>query len=427
MRLCAVGLSHRTAGLDVRERTALDEAHLRCLVGNVRTAGATEAVALATCNRTEVYLAGPDAAVLEALARHELAEAAHTTPPELEGSLYHLRDDLAALHLNRVAAGLDSLVPGEAQILGQVREALALAQGEGAVGPVLSRAFQRALETGKRARSETGIAAQNASIASVAAELAREVLGGLERRSALLLGAGRTSELAALNLMGRGLRTVVVANRTYASACSLAERLGGDAVRFDQVPDRLPGADVVISSTSAPHHVLHASAVRAAMERRKTTPPLLFIDLAVPRDVEPEVGSIEGCRLHDLDDLEAVVRRNVAIRRQEAARAEEICFAAAEEFRAWQAARVVVPAIGRLRAHGAQVAAEEVRRAAGRWPDLDDEGRARLERLGSAITARLLHDPTVRLRETAATSDGVGYAETVNELFGLEPDGAGEA
>jgi glutamyl-tRNA reductase len=426
MRLCVVGLSHRTAGLDLRERAALDEALIRCLVGNVRSAGATEAVALATCNRTEVYLAGADAAVLEALARHELAEAAHTTPQELEGSLYHLRDDLAALHLNRVAAGLDSLVPGEAQILGQVREALALAQREGAVGPVLSRAFQRALETGKRARSETGISSQNASIASVAAELAREVLGGLERRSALLLGAGRTSELAALNLMGRGLRSVVVANRTYASACSLAERLGGDAVRFDQVPERLPSADVVISSTSAPHHVVHASAVRAAMERRKAI-PLLFIDLAVPRDVEPEVGAIEGCRLHDLDDLEAVVRRNVALRRREAAQAEEICFAAAEEFRAWQAARVVVPAIGRLRAHGAEVAAEEVRRAAGRWPDLDDEGRARLERLGRAITARLLHDPTVRLRETAATSDGVGYAETVNELFGLEPDDAPEA
>jgi glutamyl-tRNA reductase len=418
MRLVAVGLSHRTAAVDLRGKVTLDVAHRRCVLANLRDAGVTGAAVLATCNRTEVYATGVDAGLLTRLAERELADAASAHLAELEPALYRLRDDVAALHLIRVAAGLDSLVPGEAQILGQVREALALAEDEGTASAVLHRVFQRALETGKRARTETGIAAQNASVASVAAELARETLGGLDDRSALLIGAGRTSELTALNLVSRGLRSLTVATRTYASACSLAERLGGDAARFDEVPARLADADVVVSSTSAPHTVLAAPAVRSAMELRAH--PLLLIDLAVPRDIDPDVAAIEGCTLHDLDDLERVVARNVAARQREAAAAELLCAAAAGEFRVWQAGRVVVPTIGRLRAHGEDVAAQEARQLAGRWPGLDDEGRARLERLAGDIARRLLHEPTVRLRESAATSDAVGYAETVRELFGLD-------
>jgi glutamyl-tRNA reductase len=423
MRLVAVGLSHRSAELDLRGTVAFDEARRRCLLANLKAAGAAEAAVIATCNRTEIYVAGPDPATVDALARTELSDVAGADAARLDPALYHLRDDVAALHLCRVTAGLDSLVPGEVEILGQVREALAVAEEEGTIGPLLYRAFQSALEAGKRARSETGIAEQNASVASVAAELARTSLGGLEGRSALLIGAGHTSELAALNLMGRGLRDVTVSTRTFASACTLAERLGGSAVRFEEVHERLPAADLVVASTSAPHAVLAADVVRRAVAGR-TRDPLLLIDLAVPRDIEPEVRWIEGCVLHDLDDLQAVVARNVALRQQEAAAAEEICAAQAEQFREWQAARVVVPSIVRLRERGEAVAAEEVARAAAGWPELDDGERARLDRLGRAIARRLLHEPTVRLREGAAASDGVAYAETVRDLFGLElPNG----
>ncbi len=423
MRLVAVGLNHRSAGIDLRGRVALDGARRRCLLANLKAAGATEAAVLDTCNRTEVYAAGPDADALTALAAQELADAAHASVAELDPVLYRLRDDVAALHLNRVAAGLDSLVPGEGEILAQVRAALAFAEREESVGPLLSRAFQRALETGKRVRSETGIASQNASVASVAAELARDALGGLEGRHALLIGAGRTSELTALNLVGRGLRSLAVSTRTYSSATSLAERVGGQAVRFDDLPSALPRADLVVSSTSAPHAVLQAPVVQGAMVERGFA-PLLLIDLAVPHDIEPEVGTIDGCTLHDLDGLQEVVARNVALRRREAQAAEAICAEAAEDFRAWHASRVVVPSIGLLRGHASDVAAEEAARAAARWPDLDAEGRARLERLAADVAKRLLHEPTVRLRARAASSDGVGYAETVRELFGLDDDQA---
>jgi glutamyl-tRNA reductase len=422
MRLVAVGLSHRSAELDLRGTVAFDEARRRCLLANLKEAGAAEAAVIATCNRTELYVAGPDPSTVDALARAELADVAGQEQAVLEPALYHLRDDVAALHLCRVAAGLDSLVPGEVEILGQVREALLVAEEEGTIGPLLYRAFQCALEAGKRVRSETGIAAQNASVASVAAELARSRLGGLEGRSAVLIGAGHTSELAALNLMGRGLRDMVVSTRTFASAVTLADRLGASAVRFEEVHERLGSADLVVSSTSAPHAVLAADTVRRAVAAR-TGQPLLLIDLAVPRDIEPEVRGIEGCDLHDLDDLRAVVARNVALREQEASAAEEICAAHAEQFREWQASRVVVPSIVQLRERGELLAAEEVARAAAGWPALDEDERARLERLGRAIVRRLLHEPTVRLREGAAASDGVAYAETVRDLFGLElPD-----
>jgi glutamyl-tRNA reductase len=417
VRLVAVGLSHHRAAFGLLGRVALGENETRCLLQNLVAAGAREAAAISTCNRTELYLAGSDAAGLTALAVHEFSELVDVSPGELEPVLYRLADATAALHLNRVASGLDSLVPGEAQVLGQVRSALALASSEGTAGPVLSRAFQRALETGKRARSETGISAGNASIASVAASLADHALGGLSGRSALVVGAGRTSELAALNLMGRGLRRLSVANRTYQSACTLAGRLGGSAVHFEDVAGTLHDVDVVVSSTSAPHAVLRADMVEPAMSGR--TAPLVFLDLAVPADVDPDVGLLAGCEVHGLDDLAGEIARTVAFRREEAALAETICADAAEDFRLWQAGRTVGPAIGRLRARAEAVRAAEVARLSA---GLDDDERARFERLSRQLVGKLLHSPTIRLRDSANGPDGVQYAETALDLFGLADD-----
>ena len=417
MRLVAIGVSHHRTGVGMLGRVALAEPEARCLVQNLRAAGAREAAAISTCNRTEIYLAGPDAAKLAALGTRELSELVDVPLDELDPLLYRLTDATASLHLNRVAAGLDSLVPGEAQVLGQVRSALRVADSEGAAGPVLSRAFQRALETGKRARSETAISAGNASVASVAASLADVALGGLAGRAALVVGAGRTSELAALNLMSRGLRRLSVANRTYQSACVLAGRLGGSAVHFEDVAEQLRAVDVVVSSTSAPHAVLRTDMVAPAVSGR--TSPLVVLDLAVPSDVEPEVAQLEGCRVHGLDDLATEIARTVALRRDEAAAAEAICADAAEEFRAWQAERTVVPAIGRLHARAEALRAAEVERLSA---GLDPSERDRLERLSRGLVGKLLHSPTTRLRESATGSDGVQYAETALDLFGLADD-----
>jgi glutamyl-tRNA reductase len=417
VRLVAVGLSHHRAGVGLRGRVALGQPEARCLLQNLAVAGAGEAVVLSTCNRTELYLAGPDAAGLAVLGVRELSELVGVDPRELEPVLYRLSDATAALHLNRVAAGLDSLVPGEAQVLGQVRAALSLAVSEGTAGLVVSRAFQRALESGKRARSETAISAGNASVASVAASLADGALGGLSGRAALVIGAGRTSELAALNLMSRGLRRLSVANRTYQSACTLAGRLGGSAVHFEDVAEQLHAVDVVVSSTAAPHAVVRTDMVAPAMVGRNT--PLVFLDLAVPSDVEPGVAELAGCAVHTLDDLALEIGRTVALRREEAFAAEAICADAAEEFRAWQAERTVAPAIGRLHASTEALRAAEVERLSA---GLDDAERERLERLSRQLVGKLLHRPTTRLRESANGPDGVQYAETALDLFGLADD-----
>jgi glutamyl-tRNA reductase len=419
MRLVAVGLSHHRADVGLRGRVALAEPEARCLIRNLALAGAREAVALSTCNRTELYLAGPDAANLATLGVRELSELVGVDARELEPVLYRLTDATAALHLNRVAAGLDSLVPGEAQVLGQVRAALALAVDEGTAGLVSSRAFQRALESGKRARSETAISEGNASVASVAASLADGALGGLAGRSALVVGAGRTSELAALNLMSRGLRRLSVANRTYQSAYALAGRLGGSAVHFADVAEQLRDVDVVVSSTAAPHAILRTDMVAPVMAGRVA--PLVFLELAVPSDVEPGVAELAGCTVHTLDDLALHIGRTIALRREEAVAAEAICADAAEDFRAWQAARTVTPAIGRLRASTEALRVAEVERLAA---GLEGPERERFERLSRQLVGKLLHRPTTRLRESASGPDGVQYAETALDLFGLADDPA---
>ena len=327
----------------------------------------------------------------------------------------HRRDRVAASEPR--GRGLDSLVPGEAQVLGQVRSALALADAEGTAGPcALSRLPAGARDGQARAQRDRRSRPGNASVASVAASLADGALGGLAGRSALVVGAGRTSELAALNLMSRGLRRLSVANRTYQSACVLAGRLGGSAVHFEDVAEQLREVDVVVSSTAAPHAVLRTDMVAPA-RRRAAHAPLVVLDLAVPSDVEPEVAELEGCRVHTpRRSRDSRSRRTVALRRDEAAAAEAICADAAEEFRAWQAERTVVPAIGRLHARAEALRAAEVERLVGRTRSLPSATAS--SGLSRGLVGKLLHSPTTRLRR-AQQVDGVQYAETALDLFGL--------
>jgi glutamyl-tRNA reductase len=405
--LVLVGVSHHRAPVELRERAALDLDRAAQLARGL--AGDTsEAVCLSTCNRTELYLVGEDGDDAEQRAE----EALVLLEEELRPALYRLRDEAAALHLFRVAAGLDSMVPGEGEILGQVRAAFEA----GTTGRVLDRLFREALHAGRKARSETAIGESPASTSSAAAALAEQVFGDLRGRRALLIGAGKIGELAARNLLSRGAEISFVANRSVDRAADLAERLGGDALPLERVADELARADVVLSSTSAPGWVVDRAAVERVLPARRGR-PLFLIDLAVPRDLDPAIHELDGCYLYDIDDLQAVVAETLAGRRREAERAEAIVAAEADRFREWQAALDVVPAIASLRARAEEIRAAELSRA-----KLTDAERRAAESVTTAVLNKLLHLPTIRMKEAAAAADGVLYADAVRHLFGLEDD-----
>jgi glutamyl-tRNA reductase len=396
MTLTLVGLSHQVAPVELREKVALDSAAAAALA---RSLG--DAVCLSTCNRTELYLADvPEPEAIGALER--LAGA------PLDGVLYRLHEEAAALHLFRVAAGLDSLVPGEGEILGQVRQAFEAVDP----GPLLDRVFRQALAVGKRVRTETAIGESPASVSSAAAALASQVFGELAGRRVLLVGAGKVGELAAANLASRGAQIAYVANRSPERARELARRFGAEPIELERVAAVLGTVDVAVSSTSAAELVLRAGDVPARRRR-----PLFFIDIAVPRDLDPAIGTLDGCFLYDIDDLEAVVADTLAGRRAEADRAEQLVAEEATSFRSWRASLDVVPAITSLRAR-----AEEIRAAELAKVKVSDHERQTLDSVTAQILNKLLHLPTIRMKEAAISPDGAVYADAVRHLFGLEDE-----
>ncbi|HET9286099.1 MAG TPA: glutamyl-tRNA reductase [Gaiella sp.] len=419
MKLALAGISHHTASVELRERVAIDLDAAGRLAGSLAsTDGAgLEAVVLSTCNRTELYLAAGDDDQLGDRADRALLSLAGAEAGTLAPSTYRLADESAALHLFRVAAGLDSLVPGEGEILGQVRDAFEA----GAPGPLLDRTFRMALHAGRRARIETAIGESPASVPSAAAALAQQVFEGLEGRRVVLVGAGRTSELTAKNLRSRGATVVAVVNRTVGKAERLAHGLGARAVALDEIATVLADVEIVVSSTSAAGFVLTAEELGPALRSRRGR-PVLLVDLAVPRDVDPSLASIDGCFVYDVDDLEAVVSSSLQGRRAEAVEAERIVAAEAERFRAWQASLAVVPAIASLRALAEEIRASELARVEARLGRLPESERAVVDTVTAQIVNKLLHLPTVRLKEAAVTPDGLVYADVVRHLFGLEEE-----
>ena len=409
MSLVLVGTSHRLAPVELRERVALDLDGAAELARRVANGG--EAVCLSTCNRTELYLVHDDSDAAEHLAGAALAEG------EIE--LYRLRDEAAALHLFRVAAGLDSLVPGEGEILGQVRAAYEA----GACGPVLDRLFRQALHAGKKVRAETAIGESPASVPSAAAALAQQVFGELDGCKVLLIGAGEVSEQAARSLAARGASVSAVTSRTEKRAQALAERFGGRAVPLDAVAEELSQADVVVSSTSSTGYVLTGAQIPDRKGR-----PLFVIDLAVPRDVDPAVAELDGIYLYDIDDLQAVVSESLSGRWREAARAESIVADEADRFRDWQASLDVVPAIASLRERAENIRSGELAKAESRLEGLSESERRTVESLTTQIVNKLLHVPIVRLKEAAAATEGAGYVEVARHLFGIgEDEGAAQS
>jgi glutamyl-tRNA reductase len=407
-----VGVSHHRAPVELRERVALSLGEASAVAADLGSRTG-EAVCLSTCNRTEIYLAHAPGVDADADARGLMLER----EPELEGALYRLHDEAAALHLFRVAAGLDSLVPGEGEILGQVRAAFEA----GAAGPILGRLFRQALHAGRKVRAHTAIGESPSSVSAAAAALAQQVFGDLRGRRILLVGAGKVSEQAARNLLTRGAEIALVANRSVARAEELAGSFGGVPIPLERVADELVAADVVVTSTSARGFVLHREHVEHAVRARRGR-PLLVIDLAVPRDVDPDVGELAGCYLYDIDDLQSVVADTLAGRRREAEAAEALVAEEAERFRAWQASLEVVPAIASLRAWAEAIRRRELEKAEARLGRLSEDDRRAVEAVTAQIVNKLLHAPTMRLKEAAAGAEGVVYADAVRRLFGLEEE-----
>jgi glutamyl-tRNA reductase len=437
--LLALGMSHKTAPVALRERLAFTESQAVEFARQITQSHEVhEAVVISTCNRTEIYLVVGDPVQAETDVLGMLARRASIRPTELAQEIYSPRNCEAARQLYRVTSGLESMIVGEAEIQGQVKRAHEAAMRAGVTGPLSNRLFAAALTTGKRVRSETGIGSSRVSVPSVAVDLAQDVLGGLSDRHVVILGAGETSELTAQALAHQGVGTIFVANRRADRALSLAQRFGGSVVGLDGLPDQLLEADIVVSSTSSPHPIVGSEELEVVMEQR-TGRPLLLIDIAVPRDIDSSCGALEGVTLYDIDDLQAVVRRNLGARAEIVPQAEEIVEEEIRRFARWLGQLETLPTVTALREHGNEIVEQILAENAGRWEAASERDLMRVEAVARAVLNRLLHEPTIRLRSFSqertlkGTPHGGGQAgahaslQLVRELFGLGEDGAGEA
>ena len=416
MALIAIGVSHRTASLDVRERLVVNPSELSSTLAEVadRT-GARETVVISTCNRTELYLVEGERdsmpGVLALLSRRLGDDASPYT--------YVRRDRDAVAHLYRVAAGLDSMILGEAQIQGQVRDAWEL--GRAASGAVLNRLFQNALGVAARIRSETAVGRGAASVSSAAVQLAKQIFGSLHGRRAMVLGAGETAELALECLVAEGVRTSIVANRTFERAEVLAARHGATAMHIDECWPGLADVDVLLCSTAAPHPVVRMQHLVPALERRRDR-PLCILDIALPRDVDPAVRALSNVYLYDLDDLQAVVAANIERRREELPSAEQVIGGEVDRYWEWLAGLQAVPVLTGVRAAAEQMREREVTQLLRRMPHLTPTDRDAIEQLSRSLMNKFLHEPSIRLRAAAANGRGLGIIDAARYLFGVEGD-----
>jgi glutamyl-tRNA reductase len=407
------GLSHRTAPVEVREKLVFGPADASGVLAELVSAGAIrEGVLLSTCNRTEIYAVADDdalPAVWETLSRRLGSDAA--------AHGYVKRDRDAVAHLYRVAAGLDSMIIGEAQIHGQVKESWE--QSRGHSGPVLNRLFQTALLAASRARNETGIGRGAASVSSAAVQLAKKIFGSLSGRRAMILGAGDVAELALECLISEGVKVAIVANRTHERAEELAARHGGTAMHYDDCWTALEEVDVLLCSTASSAPIVSAARVSAAVSGRDGR-PLCILDIALPRDVEPRVGQIDNVFLYDLDDLRAAAAANLEKREEDLPAAEAIVAAESQKYWDWLAGLAAVPVVRKFREEMDRLRENELANALRRLGPLTPEQTEGVEQLSRALMNKFLHEPSVRLRAAAANGRGLGIVDAVQYLFGLE-------
>jgi glutamyl-tRNA reductase len=417
MRIALLGTNNKMSPLDLRERLAFSPHELGPALEAMK-AYVPEGTILSTCHRVELYAAAPSLRGVRAALKRFWSEQRHVSRRGLDEHLYYLEDEQAVAHLFSVASGMDSAIIGEPQILGQVRGALDLSLEHHATGSVLSGLVRQALTVGKRIRTETGISRNAASISSAAVELARDTFGDLRTSRVLLIGTGKMGELAARNLLSKGVAGFSVAGRTPARTRQLALECGS-AVALTELEQALPQCDIVISCTSAPHHVISREMVEQAM-RERSGQPLFLIDIAVPRDVEPSAGDVEGVRLFNIDDLEATVRANVRERWAEAPKASAIIDESVAAFDSWLVARRAVPTIAALRKRAESIRQTELARTSAVLARLSEADRRRIEALTLALQKKLLHQSIALLRAEAVAGNGRATDRAVRQLFSLD-------
>jgi glutamyl-tRNA reductase len=419
MPLFVAGLSHRNAPVGLREQLAVDEDKLRELLRDIIATGVVrEALILSTCNRVEVYAVADVPGEARNATFRQLCRQRGVEPASVEMALYTHAEGEAIRHAFRVASSLDSMMIGEPQILGQVKDAFALAQSCETIGPALHTLFTQAFAVAKRVRTETEIARHAVSVSFAAVELAKKIFEGLDRKAVLLVGAGKMSELAARHLIEQGAFPLYVANRTWARAQELARLLSGTAVPFVELPTALAAVDIVIASTGAPEPVIRQETVNRVITSRRGR-PLFFIDIAVPRDVEETVDTLDGVYRYDIDDLKQVVDANIRERAREAHRAEALVEREVAKFVARLGDVEVIPTIVSLRERLEAIRVGEVKRTLARLPAATPEIREALEAMSTAIVNKILHAPITKLRESSREGSPRSWLDLVHELFGL--------
>jgi glutamyl-tRNA reductase len=420
MNIVVVGLSHKTATVEVREKLAFSptqmEKPLNALVG---LDGIIEGVIVSTCNRVEIYVTTRDIAGGIARVKRFLADY-HNFPLEtLENHIYSLHGEDAIRHVFRVASSLDSMVVGEPQILGQIKTSYGYAAEYKSSGIILNRFLHKAFSVAKRVRTETKIASSAVSVAFAAVELARKIFNDLSDKTVMLIGAGEMCELAAKHFLNNGVRGLMVTNRTFERAERLAEEFDGKAVRFDDLFDQLHKADIVLSSTGAPHTIIGAGDLEEVMRRRRQK-PMFFIDIAIPRDIDPAVNNVENVYLFTVDDLQEVVASNLQQRKEEANKAEAIVNEEIGQFFKWLSSLEVTPTIVALRNKFDEIRRSELEKTLAGWKDMPPDGQKRLEALTNAIMNKLLHPPTALIKQAGQGGRTDLYVDAVRALYGLE-------
>jgi glutamyl-tRNA reductase len=412
-----IGVNHNTAPVEVRERLALPESRLPDACKSLcQQDGIEEGMILSTCNRVELLVRGRNSA--DSL-RTFVCEYFHLDPAEYERYFYDYRDEDAVRHMFRVTSSLDSMVVGEPQILGQVKEAYAVARAVGAVNSQLDSLLTRAFAVAKRVRTETAVGSSAVSVASVAVELAKKIFGSLNGKHVYLVGAGKMSELAARHLIAHGAASIFVANRTYDRALQLAKKFNGQAIVFEQLYETCDKADIVITSTGAPHAIFRREHGELFLSRRRNR-PMFFIDIAVPRDVDPELNRLDGIFVYDIDDLQQAVTSHVADRKKEAERAEAIVALEVQRFQARLQTLDVVPTIVSLQDHLETIRQAEIDRVRGRLGSLSPDQELAVDALTKGIINKIMHTPISTLKTAARESEATTVIDLVRRLFNLQ-------
>lgn len=420
MSIAVFGINHKTAPVEIREKLNFSRAQIEknaANLNNLENIGGL--VILSTCNRTELYLSTGDLPGSRASLLHYAADYSGCSEEMLAKYIYWKETREAVRHLFRVASGMDSMILGESQILGQVEDAYNYAREYGISNNILNPLFQKAIEAGKRVRTQTRIDRQTLSVGSAAVEMAKQIFSNLRGRTVLVLGAGETSELTTRHLVSNGVSTVVVANRTYERAVRMAREFGGKAVRLDDFPQHLLDADIVISCTAAPHYILGPDDLVSVLQKRGER-SLLLIDIAVPRDIHPAVACLDGVSLYDVDDLQNVIQNNLEERKKEAAKAELLVNEELKKFFEWYDSLFVIPVIKGLKEKAGEIKDKELEKAFAKLGSLTEKEKKIINSMANSIVNKLLYDPIANLKESALTEKGFMYSELVCKLFDLE-------